>query len=147
MTLVASPVPVAPAITPPNPASPVGPRAGRPKARKFPDAYKRRIVAEYDDADSKSDKGAILRRERLYSSHITNWRNAINSATDSAPKKRGRPADSEEVRQIKDLESEVAALKAKLEAKSQELDNANKALEILGKGVAFLEMLSSKNAK
>jgi len=133
------------AIVAPSVPAP-GPRAGQPQKRRFPDAYKRRIVAEYDDAGN-GDKGAILRRERLYTSHITTWRKAINAANESTPKRRGRPADTDEVRQIKELESEVAALKTKLVAKSQELDNANQALEILGKGVAFLEMLSSKNAK
>ena len=41
--------------------------------RRFPAAYKARILAEYEPL-SKADKGALLRREGLYSSLLTEWR-------------------------------------------------------------------------
>src|SRR2546421_10349855 len=47
--------------------------APRPKRRTFSAEYKLRIVAEYDAAPN-GEKGAILRRERLYHSHIIEWR-------------------------------------------------------------------------
>ena len=50
-----------------------GPRADRPKRRVFTDEYKDRILAEYDAADH-GQRGAILRREGLYSSHLVDWR-------------------------------------------------------------------------
>jgi transposase len=43
--------------------------APRPKRRTFPAEYKLRIVAEYDAAPT-GEKDAVLRRERLYHSHI-----------------------------------------------------------------------------
>ncbi len=46
-----------------------GPREGRAKRRTFTAEYKRAIVAEYDAAPTGS-KGGVLRRERLYDSHI-----------------------------------------------------------------------------
>src|SRR2546421_6317961 len=49
--------------------------APRPKRRTFSAEYKLRIVAEYDAAPN-GEKGAILRRERLYHSHIIEWRAA-----------------------------------------------------------------------
>ncbi|WP_406274932.1 hypothetical protein OH779_40475 [Actinacidiphila glaucinigra] len=56
--------------------SPAGPDpASRPKRRTFDPEYKLRIVAEYDAAP-KNEKGAILRRERLYHSHVKEWRAA-----------------------------------------------------------------------
>ena len=60
----------------PAPADPVpGPREGFAKRRTFTAEYKRQIVAEYDAA-TRGEKGAILRRERLYDSHIQEWRAA-----------------------------------------------------------------------
>ena len=49
--------------------------APRPKRRTFSAEYKLRIVAEYDAAPA-GKKGAILRRERLYQSHVIEWRQA-----------------------------------------------------------------------
>ena len=55
-------------------ASGKGPRAGQPKRRAFTAAYKARIVQEYDQLQTGRERGALLRREGLYSSHITDWR-------------------------------------------------------------------------
>src|SRR3989440_12366610 len=52
--------------------------APRPKRRTFSAEYKLRIVAEYDAAPN-GEKGAILRRERLYHSHIIEWRGAAGA--------------------------------------------------------------------
>lgn len=49
---------------------PKGPRAERPKRRRFSAGYKLRIVAEYDALTEPGAKGALLRREGLYSTHI-----------------------------------------------------------------------------
>ncbi len=53
-----------------------GPRAGQPRRRTFSTAYKLAMVREYDSATRPGEKGAILRREGLYDSHITDWRKA-----------------------------------------------------------------------
>jgi transposase len=52
----------------------VTPRASR---RQFSAAYKRRIVAEADACTKPGEIGALLRREGLYSSHLTNWRRQL----------------------------------------------------------------------
>ena len=54
---------------PPHPE--VRPRA---KRRTFPAAYKLKILAEADQAAASGEIGALLRREGLYSSHLTHWR-------------------------------------------------------------------------
>jgi transposase len=46
-----------------------GPRADQPRRRAFSPEYKLRMVAEYDRAET-GERGALLRRERLYHSHI-----------------------------------------------------------------------------
>lgn len=50
----------------------MGPRADRPKRRTFTAEYKADLLAEYEAAD-RGERGAILRREGLYSSHIIEW--------------------------------------------------------------------------
>jgi transposase-like protein len=49
---------------------------GRPKRRRFTAEYKLAIVAEYEALTDPGAKGALLRREGLYSSHIVEWRRA-----------------------------------------------------------------------
>lgn len=112
--------------------------APRPKRRTFSPEYKLRIVAEYDAAP-KNEKGAVLRRERLYHSHVTEWRaardagaleNLVDRRTSPArPKKSGLEMENEKLRrQVERLERELARNKA--------------ALEVLGKASALLEMIS-----
>ncbi|WP_206074661.1 hypothetical protein [Antribacter gilvus] len=128
-----------------------GPRSGRAARRTFTTEFKRAIVAEYDAAPVGA-KGAVLRRERLYDSHVQEWRAAIEAGTldkSSAVRGRQRPAKSarsaEEVR-IAELERQVARLEAEAAAKDGVIASKQAALDVLGKGVAFLEALSSKNA-
>jgi len=145
-TTIASPAAIAAAESQPS-TSPASPRAGRPKPRKFSESYKKRIVAEYGLAVG-AEKGAILRREGLYSSIVYRWSAAINSDTPQKESKRGRPALTQEEIKIRELEKEVATLKSKVETQKKALTNANEVIEILGKGVAFLEALSkTKNAE
>jgi len=128
-----------------------GPRSGRAARRSFSAEEKRRLVAEYD-ATPRGQKGVMLRRERLYDSHITEWRAAVAAGTLDAPPKRGRPKGSMRTRtpeqaRIVELERENAKLRAELESTEQNLAAKDDALEVLGKGVAFLEALSSRNAR
>ena len=46
----------------------------RPARRKFSNEYKRRIVKEAEACTDRGEIGALLRREGLYSSHLTDWR-------------------------------------------------------------------------
>lgn len=52
-----------------------GPRADQPRRRAFTAEYKLAMVAEYDRA-APGQRGALPRRERLYHSHIIEWRKA-----------------------------------------------------------------------
>ena len=47
----------------------------RARRRTFTAQYKLDVVAEYDAAPT-GEKGAVLRREGLYSSHVVEWRRA-----------------------------------------------------------------------
>ena len=46
----------------------------RPLRRRFPAAYKLRILQEVDARRERGQIGVLLRREGLYSSHLTTWR-------------------------------------------------------------------------
>ena len=122
------------------------PRAGRPARRTFTTEYKRRIVAEYDAAPN-GTKGAVLRRERLYDSHVQEWRAAITAGTLDDPPRRGRPAKTAEQARIGELERQVARLEAEAARKDEVIADRDAALQVLGKGVAFLEAISSRNAR
>ena len=78
--------------------------------RRFTLDYKRKIVREADGCKTPGTVGALLRREGLYSSHLTTWRAARERGDLAGPtvKKRGpvpRVADSRDKR-ISELERE-----------------------------------------
>ena len=112
--------------------------APRAKRRTFTAQYKLRIVAEYDAAPT-GEKGAILRRERLYHSHIIEWRKARDAGASSTLVDRrtsaARPRKSAEAAELERLRGKVARLQKEGAAKDA-------ALELLGKAHALLELLS-----
>ncbi len=109
----------------------VAPRADRPKRRTFTAEYKAQILAEYDAAD-RGERGAILRREGLYSSHIIEWRKAAEAgaAAGLAPTVRDR------------RDREIEQLRRRAEKAEAELARTKAALDIVGKAHALLESLS-----
>jgi len=118
-------------------ASGKGPRAGQPKRRSFTAAYKARIVQEFDRMQTGRERGALLRREGLYSSHIADWRKsrdagAVNALAD---KPAGRPSRST-------AEVEMERLRKENEKLTAELTRTRAALEVVGKAHALLELLS-----
>ena len=70
-----------------------GPRASRPRRRTFTADYKMRILAQYEQLDDPRERGALLRREGLYTSHISEWRKARDKGAEKglAEKPAGRP--------------------------------------------------------
>src|SRR5436190_15939071 len=57
--------------------------AARPRRRTFTAEYKARVLAEYDALGAGStERGALLRREGLYTSHIAEWRKARDAVAD-----------------------------------------------------------------
>jgi len=122
-----------------------GPRADRPKRRVYTPEYKRRMVEEFTRTPN-GQKGAFLRREGIYNSNIREWEAKITAGTLEDPPQQGRPRRSSERKRIDALEKQVAELRAETAAKDQTIADRDTALDVLGKGVAFLEALSSKNA-
>jgi transposase-like protein len=110
--------------------------AERPRRRSFTAGYKAEILAEYDSWPKGSEeRGAILRREGLYSSHIAEWRKQAEAGA-----REGLARKSKKRRSAEEIELErLRAKNARLEA---ELAKTKTALEITGKVHALLEQLS-----
>jgi transposase len=122
-------------LTPSGGADP----APRPTRRVFNPEYKRAMVAEYENAPN-GEKGAILRREGLYSSHIIEWTRARDAgaltggaAESATPVKRVRKtAEGVELEKLRRQNTKLAA----------DLRKTRMALDIMGKAHALLAELS-----
>ena len=121
----------------------------------FTPEYKLAMVAEYDRASTPGERGALLRREGLYHSHIIEWRKARDAGTLTARV----TVDQPDVRQSKETErpsasrgrrrgkttvepGEVERLRRQNEKLARDLARTQAALEIMGKAHALLELLS-----
>ncbi len=116
--------------------------AERPKRRKFTAAYKLRVVREAAGATRPGEITAMLRREGLYTSHLTSWRKQQDAGglAGLEPRKRGPAGPSAE-------QVEVRALQAKLERAEAELSTARRVIEVQEKLSALLEdVLAPKRA-
>ncbi len=111
----------------------MSPRSDRPRRRSFPAQYKLDMLAEYDATDA-AGRGVLLRREGLYSSHLSEWRKARDNGALGAPAPRAGKKSAEQ--------AENAKLKARAERAERELAKTQAALEIVGKAHALLELLS-----
>ena len=115
---------------------------GRPKRRTFTAAYKTRILAAYDALPEGSpERGALMRKERLYHSHIEHWRKQQENGTLSAST--GKPKKGADADELARLRAENKKLKAANDKLAGELGKTKSALEIAGKAFALLEDISS----
>ena len=143
----------------------VSPTAGQPSAngpinvpdpevpekktrRKFTAAYKLRMLHEAEQCLQPGEIGALLRREGLYSSHLTTWRRQREEGVLQAlnPKKRGRkekPKDPSAER-IAQLEKENQRLKSRLRKAEIIIEAQKKISEILGIEQNLEDIESSK---
>jgi transposase len=112
------------------------------KRRSFTAQYKARILAEADACARPGEIGELLRREGLYTSHLTYWR---KQRKDGALKELGKPRGRKPVDK---RDAEIAALKRKLECSEAELAKMKRVVEIQGNVSALLEeMLGSGSAE
>jgi len=107
----------------------------KPRRRTFTAEYKLRIVEAYDSCVGDGDKGALLRHEGLYSSHIVEWRRARDAAARSGLGRVSRSKGSAGAAALTRAERRIERLEA-------DLAKHKLALEIAGKAHALLEMLS-----
>ncbi len=125
------------------PSSSSGPRSAggpspRPSRRSFSAEYKLAIVAEYENTPN-GEKGAVLRREGLYSSHVIEWTRARDAGAlqgvAGSRRSEKRPKRSAEAVELERLRTRNAKLES-------DLTKTRTALDIMGKAHALLEQLS-----
>ena len=111
------------------------------KRRSFTAEYKARILAEADACTRPGEVGELLRREGLYTSHLTYWR---KQRRDGALKELGRPRGRKPADK---RDAEIAAVTRRAERAEAELAKAKKVIEIQGNLSALLEeMLGTDSA-
>ena len=124
-----------------------GPRSSQPKRRTFTAAYKLAMIEKYDAATGPGAKGALLRGEGLYDSHISYWRKARESgalkssaaAADAVPAvaHKGRPG----------MEAENERLRKRLAKAEVKLGQTRAALDIMGKAFALLDCVAYRSGR
>lgn len=118
----------------PDPEVPERPRP----PRSDPAAYKLRIVEEYEQLD-KAGKGALLRREGLYTSLISEWRKQRDKgALQALQQRRGRPPTDPRDRELARLERENARLRDQVARQA-------KVIEVQGELSALLGRLATRS--
>jgi transposase-like protein len=111
----------------------------RAKRRSYSAKYKLEILAEYEGLD-RDAKGALLRREGLYTSLISEWRKQRDrGALEALAAKAGR-------RPINPVERDNARLRQRVDRLEGELGTARRVIEVQGKLSALLDELATDNA-
>jgi len=113
----------------------------RPTRRRFSGVYKLAILNELDQAAGPGAKGAIMRREGLYSSNITEWRK-LRAASDPGALARARGP-----RAADPLVAENERLRNKVEHLQVRLGRAEKVIAVQGNVSALLRELSLESAE
>ena len=104
--------------------------------RRFTAAYKLQILEQADRCTAPGEIGALLRREGLYSSHLSKWRELREQGALAGltPRTRGRKAkqrSTESVR-LEQLERDNRRLRDKLEQAELIIDVQKKVSQLLG---------------
>lgn len=113
-----------------DPDPEVAPRA---KRRQFSEAYKKRILEEYASCTEPGEKGALLRREGIYSSYITAWKRQLelDKLAGSTSKKRG-PKEDPNQEELEKLKKENERLRERLRQSELIIEAQKKISQILG---------------
>jgi len=127
-------------VPPPSAASPE--LSPRPRRRTFSAAAKLRILAETDRAADTGGIAAILRREGLYSSTLTDWRRQRDAGAFAAlkPLRRGpKPVVAQPAADLDQLRRENARLRQRLEHAEAIIEVQKKVAALLGMPMATTE--------
>jgi transposase-like protein len=108
--------------------------------RQYSSADKQRILAAADQCTQPGEIGALLRREGIYSSHLSTWRRQRAAAESAAlaPQKRGPKADpaQAESRRVETLTREIERLRRQLAQARLIIDVQKKVATLLGMSMA-----------
>ena len=108
----------------------------KPTRRQFTAEYRLRIVEEADRCTRPGEVGRLLRREGLYTSHLSAWRKACRSGSlqGLTPNKRGaKPAEHNPLSpKVRQLEAKVTRLEKELATAHTILDVQSRISGLLG---------------
>jgi transposase-like protein len=107
----------------------------KPKRRRFTAEYRLRVLEEAERCREPGDVGRLLRREGLYSSHLTAWRKARRDGALRGLSSRKRGAKP---KANNPLEPRVRELEAKIARLEKELHKAHTILDVQGKVAGLL---------
>jgi transposase len=110
--------------------------APKPTRRRFSNEYKRAILEEYDRLIEPGTKGALLRREGLYSSHLIEWRRAMQAGAVSGLAQKHRKKRSDAERELARATKRIARLEDQLAKHKVVLEAQGKASELLARLLA-----------
>jgi len=110
--------------------------APKPTRRRFSTEYKRAVLEEYDRLTEPGTKGALLRREGLYSSHIIEWRRAMEAGAVSGLAQKHRKKRSDAERELARATKKIARLEDQLAKHKVVLEAQGKASELLARLLA-----------
>jgi len=122
---------------------------GRPQRRRFSAADKARLLAEAGACTERGQIAELLRRERIYSSHLNNWRAQFEreGLAGLAPRRRGpQPQHDEKDRVIERLNRQNAKLEKELRISKALIEMQIKAHEILGIALPRIEDASEDDS-
>jgi transposase-like protein len=111
--------------------------SGRATRRRFSVEQKLRILAAYEAAKTPEARGAVLRREGIYSSHIALWRQKRDSGGKAALDRKRGPKPNPQARELEKLRRQ----NERLLKRTAQLE---KIVEVQGKMQALLQELGSK---
>ena len=115
-------------IKPPDPEV-----VSKPQRRKFTADYKMKILQEYDACEQPGEKGALLRREGIYSSNISTWRRQYNQGgVDGLSEIKRGPQVDPQTKENKMLRQENERLKKRLQQAELIIEVQKKVSQILG---------------
>jgi transposase-like protein len=115
----------------------------RPRRRSFTAEYKRSILDQADAAQDSGAIGALLRREGLYSSHLTTWKRQRQKGELDAltPRKRGpKVVVSPLVKQNRQLQAAIARLTKKLQNAELIIEVQKKVATLLGNPIPNIQI-------
>ena len=112
----------------------------RPVRRRFTAEYKSQMLVAADACTRPGERGALLRREGLYASHLTSWRKqrAAGALAALAPRRRGRQAQA-----VNPLAVENERLRRENERLSTRLKQAETIIEVQKKVAEILGLTPS----
>jgi transposase len=114
-------------INPPDPEV-----VSKPQRRRYTAEYKLRMLKEYDACEQPGEKGALLRREGIYSSNIATWRRQYSQGgLDGLHKTKRGPKADPHARENKQLRQENEQLKKRLQQAELIIEVQKKVSQIL----------------